>query len=766
MGSVEVILEKGFIGDAALQSQTYIAKYLSPFYGVTNVKFEGTDPRDFNSVQKSYGMWMIPPDVGTTVLVLFIDGDPNQGFWIGCVADQFQNHMVPGIASSQDVYMTPEEELKYGTKNLPVAEFHKRSIKEQFTPNSQRKPIHPFADRLLAQGLLLDTIRGVTSSSARRETPSMVFGISTPGPLDKSSNAPKATIGYDANKGSPVPISRLGGTQFVMDDGDDSGQNELVRIRTRTGHQILMHNSSDLIYIANSKGTAWIELTSNGKIDIYADDSISVHTQNDFNMYADRDINIEAGRNINVKANNAMDVNVTDHFYMLVDNDSKITFAKNLDYTVGTNLKLTVGNDYHTLVNGDIFQTSILTTNILSEKDMFIHSYTTMNVTATTLNETARDMSVNVRGTYNETVNTSNYRWTGNKFMFIGADTHNRHNGGTDYSNSGDPSRSGSDGATMAQAGTDAKVATLAAPAVPPSPIPLFTVPARSTDAGWSNGQFYSTASLVTIMQRVPMHEPWDQHENTAPEKYTKNLTDTGVASRPDVVSLSTGTASVNSQTIIPGTCSMEAAKAIGAKSAQPGIAALKAACAQYGLTTPYSVASLLGIAGGESAWVPKSEYYKYSESRLKVIFTRLSDAEAAKYANWSGSREEFFEFFYGGTGNGYRPAGFLGNTSPGDGGRYYGRGYIQLTGKGNYARYSKLAFGDDRLLSDPDLVNDITQGALVAVAYFKDRVKDDQNNATYINSALPAVGVNSADIKARKLDYYACFLAQLQGGK
>jgi hypothetical protein len=91
--------------------------------------------------------------------------------------------------------------------------------------------------------------------------------------------------------------------------GGDSGDvgiphNELVRIRTRTGHQILLHNSEDLIYIGNSKGTTWIELTSNGKIDIYANDSVSVHTTNDFNVTADRDINLNAGGNINLNAGN------------------------------------------------------------------------------------------------------------------------------------------------------------------------------------------------------------------------------------------------------------------------------------------------------------------------------------------------------------------------------------------------------------------------------------------------------------------------------
>ena len=106
--------------------------------------------------------------------------------------------------------------------------------------------------------------------------------------------------------------SRLGGHQFVMDDGTpvkregtkDVGtiENELIRLRTRSGAQLLLHNSESLVYITNSSGTAWIEFTADGKIDIHADDSVSIHTNSDFNMRAERDINMEAGRNINIKA--------------------------------------------------------------------------------------------------------------------------------------------------------------------------------------------------------------------------------------------------------------------------------------------------------------------------------------------------------------------------------------------------------------------------------------------------------------------------------
>jgi hypothetical protein len=342
MGSVEVVLIQGITNDVTKQSGTYAVKYLSPFYGVTSIRFEGNNPSDFNDVQKSYGMWMVPPDVGTTVMVIFIDGDPNQGYWLGCVQDMFQNHMVPGIAASKDAAVSPEQKRKYGTDYLPVAEFSKKNPSDGIrNPNYIDKPVHPFADRLLEQGLILDTTRGVTSSSARREVPSSVFGISTPGPLDP--NGKKGKIGYEGSKLSP--ISRLGGSTFVMDDGDINGDNELVRIRTRTGHQILMHNTKDLIYIANSKGTAWIELTGNGKIDVYAKDSVSIHSEKDFNFRAEGNINLEAGGSINMKS--------AGNFLLSVAENGYLTFGSNLDIGAGGDTKLSANGNTNIASGGE-----------------------------------------------------------------------------------------------------------------------------------------------------------------------------------------------------------------------------------------------------------------------------------------------------------------------------------------------------------------------------------------------------------------------------
>ena len=79
MGNLEVSLIKTVQSSIQLQEDTFTVRYLNPFYGVTSIRFQGNNSANFQDVQKSYGMWFVPPDVGTIVMVIFLDGDPNQG---------------------------------------------------------------------------------------------------------------------------------------------------------------------------------------------------------------------------------------------------------------------------------------------------------------------------------------------------------------------------------------------------------------------------------------------------------------------------------------------------------------------------------------------------------------------------------------------------------------------------------------------------------------------------------------------------------------
>jgi predicted chitinase len=216
---------------------------------------------------------------------------------------------------------------------------------------------------------------------------------------------------------------------------------------------------------------------------------------------------------------------------------------------------------------------------------------------------------------------------------------------------------------------------------------------------------------------------------------------------------VTTGTAAT--PTAIPGPGPYESKGGVKIPAnATKGIQAIASAMDSAGITSKYARAAILGIAGGESMWVPQNEAYTYSITRIKQVYSWIDEANAETYSNWKGSRDEFFRYIYGPT---TRSGKSLGHTEVDDGAKYWGRGFIQLTGKGNYKRYAKLSNVD--IINSPELCNDYTEGAKICVAYFKDRVKVDQTDPSYFEAACVAVGYNTPDIKAKKKAFYEYFL-------
>jgi hypothetical protein len=532
MGGLEVTLlrsDGNILGDT---SQTYAVKYAPPFFGSTAFEYMGNNSADFNDTQKSYGMWFIPPDVGVTVMVVFIDGDSSQGYWLACVPGRFINQMVPAIGATDAVEFAAGDAEYYDVEKLPVGEINRRAndLGENLQTDKVPKPVHPIAEAFRSQGLLEDNVRGATETTSRRNVPSNVFGISTPGPADRGINANRNYVGDSDNPTqTPVPVGRLGGSQFVMDDGDDRyvrsepasdagpdyvpagdgdptiPKDEYIRLRTRTGHQILLHNSEDLIYIGNSKGTSWIELTSNGKIDIFAEDSISIHTKQDFNFYADRDINMEAGRNVNIKASATIAEGgdsdgagyPAGRLYLESAHDTRIH--------VGGDTKLTTTGECHIASLKSNFITSAMDNNFKSIMDTYLQSSLSTHFKSNT-------------GTYMQSMTTIDVNSkTDMKFTAGGSGSF----GAADLKFTG-----GSidlNGPEAPESGT-ATGATAATPTVTLNTTPNVIVDPFLAD--WPQDRYDPGTTLDSIMFRIPMHEPWPSHENLDPTSVDPELTD------------------------------------------------------------------------------------------------------------------------------------------------------------------------------------------------------------------------------------------------
>jgi GH24 family phage-related lysozyme (muramidase) len=247
--------------------------WASPFAGAVNATGVGDNiPEPADSMQ-SYGLWMVPPDAGTLVLVTFLNGDMAKPVAFGCLFPDRLNYMVPGHAASRT----------YGSADVPLPSTEKNKRVEDIDHDNTTRPVHyQAAEAIVRQGLARDARRGAGFSTARRESPSEVFGLLTPGPKDPN----RATY-------------RLGGHQLIF---DDNLSQRLVRVRTAGGQQILLDDVAGSIYMINKDGQAWWEIDAKGNFTVFAEGSVNLRARGHFNLRADRDINIEAGGDVKIKA--------------------------------------------------------------------------------------------------------------------------------------------------------------------------------------------------------------------------------------------------------------------------------------------------------------------------------------------------------------------------------------------------------------------------------------------------------------------------------
>jgi hypothetical protein len=311
-----------FGSDPSAESSWFTVNYASPFFGEVNPADSGQAGNEpvYGKTRQSYGMWFVPPDLGVTVLVIFAVGKPDLGYWFACVPTPRAHQMVPGVAASSN-YVEKDSATKGDFPQVPVAEAV-LDLRADFL-NSQR-PVHtPQFNALRDQGIAVDPVRGAITSSSQREAPSKVFGFSTPGRPDPdpayeadqitpNGNFQKSIIDSIDSGNSKLakdlfsPTARKGGHSLVMDDGDLVGNSQLVRLRSAAGHQIMMNDSAGIIYVINAAGTAWVELTPNGSINVFSGGDISMRTQGSMNFHADDSIKFHAGNNITMKANGAL----------------------------------------------------------------------------------------------------------------------------------------------------------------------------------------------------------------------------------------------------------------------------------------------------------------------------------------------------------------------------------------------------------------------------------------------------------------------------
>lgn len=164
-------------------------------------------------------------------------------------------------------------------------------------------------------------------------------------------------------------------------------------------------------------------------------------------------------------------------------------------------------------------------------------------------------------------------------------------------------------------------------------------------------------------------------------------------------------------------------------------------------------LAMLLAQVGHESSDLTRlEEGFNYAASALVPVFgtDQITAAAAQRLGRSPGNRadrEAIANDVYGdewGRRN-------LGNTEPGDGWRFRGRGPIQITGRANYtalARDTGLA-----AVEDPDCLLRPAGGALAALWYWKGRLRAGMS----IEAATRAINGGTNGLADRRARYEHC---------
>lgn len=152
----------------------------------------------------------------------------------------------------------------------------------------------------------------------------------------------------------------------------------------------------------------------------------------------------------------------------------------------------------------------------------------------------------------------------------------------------------------------------------------------------------------------------------------------------------------------------------------------------RYDICTPLRLGHFFGQGLVETGWFRHTEEgLSYSAEGLVRTFRfyRRNQELAKQHAH---KPELIANTVYGGRTD-------LGNTQEGDGWKFRGRGFIQLTGRSNYTRYGEAAGID--LVKDPDLIRrDLTKSVEVAAAFWKTNGLNayaDENDAVKVSRAV-----------------------------
>jgi hypothetical protein len=350
-------------------------RYVTPFGGSLGSGTRGPE-MDQSQGRVAYGFWALPK-VGSLAVVACVEGRRSERVWLGCVYDQFEPHSMPhGRYSFEDHPKLPSETTK------PVGPF---STAEQFINPFYKNAREAFpgdADNNIEwQTRIADYTVAATDIENLPTTTSYVQD-------DKDVTYKKWTSrqGYALSRVEPDRQKTHTGKNydpqtyswttpgFHAISMDDRIENCRVRIRSSAGHQVILDDTNERIYISTAKGHNWIEIDQAGNIHMFTDKRVNIRAKKDINFTTDETFRVHAKKGIHLYSDDEMRIHVKKDMHTKVEQNirthsSQGTFwLADQEYHVKTasSMYLEAAATIHEKSGSELNLTSGGTTNILA----------------------------------------------------------------------------------------------------------------------------------------------------------------------------------------------------------------------------------------------------------------------------------------------------------------------------------------------------------------------------------------------------------------
>lgn len=384
MGRIRVYIP-GLDRDTANVGDIPFAMYCSPLAGHGHVQTRGPT-EELTNGPVAYGMFNIPK-VGTDVLIAHLNGNAQYRIWFGSLFGMFLTDTLP---HGRFTFNNPDNP---GVLDGPLS--------------ATEEPIQPIYNNLT--GAFTRTTAVASNDGATDTQPRVNFEYRSRGMDYQASGLGLSQKNSPDQQISSIPDDRNfvfteeDGTEFkqgdftqgyalsqiepdvpydpsLVDGGqnldpstyswttpgfhsiamDDRAENCRMRLRTTTGHTIIMDDTNERIYIATANGNNWIEMDQDGSIDVYSSKRVSVHAESDINfttegsfrVNAAQGIHMTSGADVRVTTAGNVEVDTTGDNNIVASGDTTIQSTGSINLIAQTTLNLTSTTDTNIFTGG------------------------------------------------------------------------------------------------------------------------------------------------------------------------------------------------------------------------------------------------------------------------------------------------------------------------------------------------------------------------------------------------------------------------------